>query len=66
MVFLRVKKSFDNYKRGDGDIHISNELYTLKEVVKYGINPVFCDEVEISRKKTYFFFGARFEKKTNN
>lgn len=65
MVYLRVKKSFDNYKRADGGIHVANELYTKKEAVKYGINPVFCDKVEISCKKTYFFFGARFEKNIN-
>jgi hypothetical protein len=65
MVYLRVKKSFDNYKRGDGCIHISNELYTLKEAAKYGVNPAFCDKIEISCKKTFFFFGARFEKNIN-
>jgi hypothetical protein len=63
MEYLRVKKGFDNYKRADGSIYVANELYTKKEAAKHGINPTFCDRVEISRKKTFFFFGARFEKK---
>jgi hypothetical protein len=65
MEYLRVKKSFDNYKRADGGIHVTNELYTKKEATKHGVNPNFCDRVEISRKKTFFFFGARFEKNIN-
>jgi hypothetical protein len=65
MEYLRVKKSFDNYKRADGGIHVANELYTKKEAAKHGVNPTFCDRVEISRKKTFFFFGARFEKNIN-
>lgn len=63
MKYLRVKNNFDNYKRNDGSIYIANELYTLKEAIKYGINQSFCDKIEISCRKTYFFFGARFEKK---
>ena len=63
MEYLRIKKSFDNYKRNDGSVCVANELYTLKEATKHGINPDFCDKIEISCKKTDFFFGARFEKK---
>jgi hypothetical protein len=63
MKYLKVKKNFDNYKRNDGSIYVSNELYTEAESKKYGINPSFCTEIEISSKKTYFLFGARFEKK---
>ena len=63
MEYLKVKSSFDNYRRNDGSIYIANELYTIKEAIKYGINPTFCDKIEVSSKKTYFLFGARFEKK---
>ena len=63
MKYLRVKKSFDNYRRNDGSIYIANELYTIKEANKYGINPTFCDKIEVSSKKTYFIFGEIFEKK---
>lgn len=66
MKYLKVKKDFDNYRRNDGSIYVANELYTIKEAIKYGINYSFCDKIEVSSKKTYFFFGARFEKKTVN
>jgi len=63
MEYLKVKNSFDNYRRDDGSIYIANELYTIKESIRYGINPAFCNKIEVSSKKTYFLFGARFEKK---
>lgn len=63
MKYLKVKKEYDQYRlNGCMGIHIADELYTLKEVERYGVKTEYCEEVEISRKKTYFFFGARFEK----
>lgn len=44
---------------------VANELYTQKEVEKMRLACPTCilfDQIEISRKRTYFFFGARFEK----
>ena len=60
MTYLKVKASADNKRRQDGNIYVANELYTLKEVERFHINPAFCDKVEISQRKTFWFFGARF------
>lgn len=60
MIYLKVKASADNKRRHDGNIYVANELYTLREAEKLRINPAFCDKVEISTHKTYWFFGARF------
>ena len=40
---------------------VGEELYTQKECERYGFNTKKLQEIEISRKKTYWFFGARFE-----
>lgn len=77
MKYYRVKPQYDNkrlcvIKRGKyvncGDILIARELYTVKEwekVVKshvFRCSPADCVEaVEVSKNKTYCFFGARFE-----
>lgn len=60
MKYFKVKAKADQHRRSDGSIYIANELYTAKEVEKLHINTALCDEVEISKNKTYFFFGARF------
>jgi hypothetical protein len=40
---------------------VKNELFTKKEVEKYKIPTKILIPVEISKKRVYFFFGARFE-----
>jgi len=68
MKYYKVKPSCDQLgyatgKRGLGHL-IGKELYTQKEVSKIFISIAFKDAfdiVEISSKRTYFFFGARFE-----
>lgn len=60
MKFYKVKPEADNKRRKDGGIHIANELYTEREMEKYGVNKFFTDIVEISMRRTYWFFGARF------
>lgn len=60
MTYYRIKKEHDNRRRSDGNIFVGNELYTPREKEKYSIPDAFCDVIEVSRKKTYFFFGARF------
>lgn len=40
---------------------VENELLTAKECERIGLNYKKLLPVEVSRKKTYFFFGARFE-----
>lgn len=75
MKYYRVKKEFDNYpmfkntatiQAYDG-IYIGNELFTEKELEKHMKNhklparvTTMFDVVEISKKRTYWFFGARF------
>lgn len=41
---------------------VKGELYTAKELKKLNINPCskFFTPVEVSRRKIYWFFGARF------
>lgn len=60
MKYYKIKREYDNRKRKDGSVYIANELYTEKEKEKYNIPLNYCDIVEISKKKIYFFFGARF------
>ena len=40
---------------------VKDELFTKKEVEKYKIPAKILVPVEISKKRVYFFFGARFE-----
>lgn len=69
MKYYRVKPEYDNKKRYQWNNHrqgvpdgilIGNELYTPAEYKKLANCPAWFEEVEISRKKVYFFFGARF------
>ena len=62
MVYYKVKKQYDQWQMDNGDILIGGELYTEKEFLRLGLVPVGAFErVEVSKFKTYFFFGARFE-----
>lgn len=72
MKYYRVPKEMDNKTRYSYDskklgrlkadgIFVGNELYTEKEAQKYFGALVWLDPVEISKSKTYSFFGARFE-----
>lgn len=73
MIYLKVKPEYDNFRQPNGDIFIGNELYTIREFekIRYDflragkgtvqLKNIF-DQVVISRKDTYFFFGARFQK----
>ena len=74
MLYYRVKSDMDNRHRytyigktnkikRDG-ILIANELYTPCERAKIANADKFFDTVEISKKRTYFFFGARFSNDT--
>ena len=61
MTYFRVIPKYDNSPRKDGSIIIANELYTAREMERYGISPKVTEEVQISKRKVHFFFGARFE-----
>ena len=72
MKYYRVLPQYDNrtlyklnnYKKAvPAGIMIANELYTLKEYARFAMNPACFELVEISQKKIYWFFGARFEMK---
>lgn len=71
MKYYRVKPQYDNHPRfkeqtnhklrQDG-ILIANELYTPRERAQIMNGNWFFDEIEVPKTKTYWFFGARFEK----
>ena len=60
MLYYRVKPEYDNKRRCDGSIMVSNELYTRKELERFSIPAVAVEPIEISKRTIYFFFGARF------
>ena len=71
MVYYKVKPQYDNIPRyvyvGHSNLKIrrdsiliAHELYTPRERERVAMKDEFFDRVEISRKKTYWFFGARF------
>ena len=71
MLYYRVKQQYDNKVRytwnnhGQGvsnGILIANELYTPGEFRKIANCPAWFEQINISKKNIYFFFGARFEK----
>ena len=74
MKYYRVKPEFDNVQFSVNEFFVANELYTEKEIEKirkkynilyakvYNFNKIF-EIVEISKKRIYWFFGARFENK---
>lgn len=65
MKYYRVPKLLDNhniYKKGRYiGFLVGNELYTEKECKRLGLNTALLIPVEISRKKCFWMFGARFE-----
>lgn len=70
MKYFRVKPEYDckprfyekpNHQlRQDGAL-VGGELYTPTERAKIMNGAWMFEEVDISRKRTYWFFGARFE-----
>ena len=66
MIYYRVKKSYDqapkNPRVRDGNFFIADELYTARELDQLPFIYVGAFEVvEIPKKQTYKFFGARFQ-----
>ena len=78
MTYYKVKEKYDgvnvNPLIADSNILIKNELITtaeLKRLLARGLSKYknyanFFDVVEVSKNKTYFFFGARYESGANN
>ena len=61
MKYYKVKPEADNRKRPDGSIYIADELYTPSEAKKYKLNMDYMDAVNVSKRRIYWCFGARFE-----
>ena len=59
MVYYKVKKQYDNYKKGINDIYVKNELYTQNEVKKQNLNLQFMTKINILKSKIYWVFGIR-------
>ena len=75
MIYYRVKPEYDNKTRYiwnnkhqsvPNSILIAHELYTAKEFQKIANCSAWFEKVEISKRRTYFSFGARFEIKTED
>jgi hypothetical protein len=68
VIYYRVRKEYDQFPKNprihDGNILVAEELYTEAEFNKlpYVYAGAF-ERVEIPRKQTYWFFGARFQQK---
>ena len=73
MTYYRVKADCDNYpkfvyvgnsnKVKQSGLLVGCELYTPAERKKIANADKFFEKVIISQRKTYWFFGARFEYK---
>ena len=73
MMYYRVKGDCDNYpkfvyvgksnKVKQSGLLVGEELYTPAERAKIANADKFFEKVEVSQRKTYWFFGARFEDK---
>ena len=67
MLYYRTPAQLDgrqictDRKKGVYITLVSDELFTPSECRKNGINPGSLIPEEISRKKVYFCFGARFK-----
>ena len=60
MNYYKVPKQMDNRRTANGTIFISGELLTGKGALKMGANLDALERIELSQRKTYWFFGARF------
>lgn len=73
MLYYRVKPEYDGYSKFEyvgntykvksDSVLVGEELYTPAERKKIANADKFFEEVNISQRKTYWFFGARFEDK---
>lgn len=62
MIYYKVPDKMDNfYIRNSGYTLVKNELLTLKEAQRMKAPIDNLELVEISSRKTYRFFGCRFE-----
>lgn len=72
MQYYKVPKKLSDYavlnnKKEVSSTLVTNELLTVKEAEKRGVKTVLNEHaelLEISKNKTFFFFGARFQERT--
>lgn len=65
MEFYKVDKEADQLKVTKDIFLVANELITQKEAEKFGFIGELkrnSKKVKVSKLKTYWFFGCRFEK----
>lgn len=67
MIYYRVRKEYGNFPKNprirDGNILVAEELYTEREFNELPfVYAGAFERVEIPKSRTYWFFGARFEK----
>lgn len=63
MKYLKVKPQYDNVLVDSKHFLIGNELYTEREVARMHIPERCVIPVQVSKRETYWFFGARFSVK---
>lgn len=61
MIYYKVPKHLDQHGTTETHFLVEDELYTPKECERYNVPVDLLQPVNISRKSTYWFFGARFE-----
>lgn len=66
MKYYKVKReyAYNQYFSKAGNYlgaYIANELYTPNEVIKHNLNLTCLEPVEVSKRKVYWRFGARFK-----
>lgn len=59
--YIYFEKGGFSYQIKPDGILVGNELYTPKEREKIANTDKYFEKVEVSKRKTYWFFGARFE-----
>ena len=73
MLYIMIKPEGDNvYKGYNGGIFVGGELYTAREwervKAQYHRDPArlaaISEPVEVSKRRVYWMFGARFSEKT--
>lgn len=62
MKYYRVKEEADQIRHKKIRLYVKGELFTENEVSKYNLNKQYLEAVEVSKKDTYWLFGARFSK----
>ncbi len=69
MKFYKVNPNANQVRYNNGWQLIANELHTVKEVDKMKFTPKqiteYFKQIEHSKLKTYWCFGARFQNKLN-